>query len=132
MRASHVMLEAVVEDTVTLSVDMRTFCAMSFDDMLIPFPTKIWTPFLLQAKRVAIAVQLNSATELSEVLRDLGGIMTTEKRECTTKKHHAVVKSSTVYSSIQCIAVMSSKDIQHHSISYKINADHYHTIIDSQ
>ena len=83
MRASHTILEALVEDTVTLSVDMRMLCA-AFTvigcDIAIPFPTKSSSPFLLQVKRVAIAVQLNSATELSEVLTDLGGIVTTEKK----------------------------------------------------
>ena len=74
------MLEAVVEDTVTLSVDIRMLCAVICCDIVIPFPKKSPSPFLLQLKTVAMPVQLNSATELSEVLTDRGGIVTTERK----------------------------------------------------
>ena len=78
------MFEALlVEDTVTLSVDIRMLCA-AFTiigcDIVIPFPTKISSPFLIQLITEATPVQLNSATELSEVLTDRGGIVTTERK----------------------------------------------------
>ena len=69
----HVMLVALsVEVTIILRVDLRMpFCS----SRTIAVPAPIFCPLASQAKPFAIAVQLNSATSVSDMFTDCGGIM---------------------------------------------------------
>ena len=72
MIASHVMFVALlIEEVDTVSVDIRMLCA-SFTYAVFARNSVL---FALQTNRVATPVQLNSATELNEVLTDLGGVV---------------------------------------------------------
>ena len=80
----HVMLVALsVEVTVSLSVDLRMpFCSL-LTGIVIAIPAPICCPLASQAKPFAIAVQVNSATSLSDMFKDRGGIVISSVRLCS-------------------------------------------------
>ena len=86
--ALHVIFEGLVDDTVTLSVDMRRSCDISTvisDILLMPSFTSTKSTLLrLQARKLPTPVQLNSAIPLSETLIGRGGIVTTEEKRRQT------------------------------------------------
>ena len=70
----HVMLVALsVEVTIILRVDLRMPFGSSCTIIAVPAP--ICCPLASQAKPFAVAVQVNSATSLSDMFKDCGGIV---------------------------------------------------------
>lgn len=79
LMAVHVILVALsVEDTVMLSIDLRSPASSSFVIVDVSSLLSICAPLASQRKAFATAVQLKFATSLIEVLTGLGGITISE------------------------------------------------------
>ena len=75
----------------------------------MPFPLIISILFALQINRVATPVQLNSATELNEVLTDLGGvviIISTQEQKMGSYSACVCLWWQHVYTCVNCVKAL--------------------------
>ena len=100
-----ILVVSLVEVTVSLSVDMRMFCAPFTNAFVIltTFPSSICCPLVCQIKVLATAVQLNSATSLTETLTARGGMVIPAMRYnsvFTTDNHRVLILTNSTKSTI--------------------------------
>ena len=100
-----ILVVSSIEVTVSLSVDMRIFCVLFTNAFVIltTSPSSICCPLVCQVKVLATAVQLNSATSLTETLTARGGMVIPAMRYnsvFTTDNHRVFILTNSTKSII--------------------------------